>query len=480
MARAPISKYLRWADYLILGLTVFLVFCLLFGPYLKLPALAGWLGHWHPVVLHFPIVLLLIAVFLSFTKSGVPRTLLAIAVLSALITAVTGFLLGSGSLDKGPLLVRHQWSGSGVALIAVVWYWLDGLGLGRQVYTKVLQIALVATVGFAGHYGGMVTHGEEFLALPGTKEMKKIPDNPLVYGDIVTRVLDNSCVSCHNPNKRKGELVMTSYKDIMMGGKSGSTVVPGDPERSELIMRLHLPPSDKDHMPPESKKPLQEAEIQILERWIALGASDSLRLDQLPGNEPLVALINDMRTPDPMEQWAALPIVADSTLENLSSDYLTIKRVAGNSNAVSINMYMPPEYDPQIILDLKRIAPNIVELDLSGLPIGEREMGLVALCGNLDRLEIDRTPVTDTEMERLKGLSKLRVLKIYDTGIGDKGLSVLENLATLKKVFLRNTAVTENGLEALRTKRPSLIVDHGIDPKLRAFFEPKDSTSIKD
>ena len=127
MAGTPISNYYRWADYLIFGLTVFLVFCLLFESHIKLPALVGWLGHWHPLLLHFPIVLLLIVVFLAFTKSGVPRLLLAVAVLSALITAITGFLLGLESEDKGQLLTQHQWLGMGVALMAVVWYWLHWL-----------------------------------------------------------------------------------------------------------------------------------------------------------------------------------------------------------------------------------------------------------------------------------------------------------------------------------------------------------------
>jgi hypothetical protein len=480
MARPSISKYYRLADYLVFGLTVFLAFCLLFESHLKLPALVGWLGHWHPVLLHFPIVLLLIAVFLSFTKGGVPRPLLSVAVLFTLVTAVTGFLLGLESGDKGQLLTRHQWLGSGLALLAVAWYWLDGLGLGRRPYTRALQVVLAVAVGLAGHYGGMVTHGEEFLALPGPRETKKIPENPLIYGDIVARVLDNSCVSCHNPNKRKGELVMTSYNDLMMGGKSKGTVLPGDAGKSELIVRLHLPATDEDHMPPESKKPLSDSEIQILERWIALGASDTLRLDRLPSTEPLVALLNDMRTPDPVQQWADLPFVADSTLENLGSDYLTIKRVAGNSNALAINMYMPPEYDPQLILDLKRVSPNIVELDLSGLPIGEREMGLVSLCSNLDRLEIDQTPVTDSQMAQLKGLSKLRLLKVYETGIGDGSLPVLQDLASLKKLYLWRTAVTQNGLAGLKAKRPALLVDNGVDPKLQVFFEPKDSTSTKE
>jgi hypothetical protein len=73
--------------------------------------------------------------------------------------------------------------------------------------------------------------------------------------------------------------------------------------------------------------------------------------------------------------------VADSTLQNLASDYLTIQRVASRSDAIAINAYMPPEYDPGDISDLDRIAGNIVYMDLSGLPLGEElsRLGLPVL-----------------------------------------------------------------------------------------------------
>ncbi|HET8736691.1 MAG TPA: c-type cytochrome domain-containing protein, partial [Pricia sp.] len=363
------DKYL-WANYTILGLTIFLIFCLLFEPYIELPNLVAWLGRWHPLVLHFPIVLLLVAIVLGLTGRPLPQLLLTVAVLSALITAISGFFLGKDVPIKGDLLFWHQWLGGATALIAALWYALYEAGLGQAMYTKALQVGLIVLIGYTGHYGGMVTHGEGFLALPTEDPKDKIPENPLIYKDVVFRILDDKCVSCHNPNKQKGELVMTRFDKLIQGGENGPILEPGRPEESEMVLRAHLPLEDEHHMPPEGKEQLEEHEIAILEQWIALGASDTVRLGQLSPSEPLVGLITDMMEPDPAEKWAKLPKVADSTLQNLASDYLRITRIASNSEALSVVFFPPPEYHPETVTDLKKVAGNIVELDLSGLPIG--------------------------------------------------------------------------------------------------------------
>lgn len=467
----------RWVDYVVLGLSVFLIFCLLFESYIELPRLVSWLGRWHPLVLHFPIVLLLIAIFLSLTGKKVSGSLLTVGVLSALITAISGFFLGKDTLVKGDLLFWHQWMGGAVALIAALWYALANLQLGESTYAKILQVALLVFIGFTGHYGGMVTHGEDFLALPLEERREKIPDNPVIYADVVTRILDDKCVACHNPNKQKGQLLMTSFDELLKGGESGKTLVPGDPENSELIVRLHLPKDDEDHMPPEGKTPLDDNEIKILERWIALGASDTLRLEQLEKSEPLVGLIRGLMEPDPLEKWEELPKVADSTLQKLASDYLTINRMASNSDALSVDVYLPPEYDSKPITDLKRVANNIVELDLSGLPIGTKEMAFIATCSNLEWLEIDKTPISDTEIEKLANLNNLSLLKVYGTSITDKSISIFKNLPNLKRLYLWETSVSENILKDLRKARPRLLVSDGIDEETKAFFVAKDSVA---
>ncbi len=453
----------RGWDYLIFGLSVFLVFCLIFEGYIELPVWVSWLGRWHPALLHFPIVLLVVALLLEFTRKGVPRNLLLTAVIFALVTAISGFFLGKDHDPKGDLLYWHQWLGGGVALLAAIWYGLEQTKWKTSLLTRFVQVVLVGFIGFAGHYGGMVTHGEDFLAFPGSGEEEKIPENPLIYQDVVGRILKKNCVSCHNPNKKKGELLMTSRADLLKGGESGHTVIPRDPGKSELIRRLQLPEEDEEHMPPEGKKPLSETEIGIIERWIALGASDTLRLEQLDKTESLVTLVRELMEPDPMEKWAGLPPVADSTLQNLASDYLTVQRVANGSDAIAINAYLPPEYNSKKVEALQRIAGNIVYLDLSGLPLGTAEIKMVAQCENLERLELDGTTVTDSDFALLPKLGNLQLLKVYQTELGDRSIPVLEQLVALENLYLWETNVSEKALEGLHKSRPDLRMETGLE-----------------
>ncbi len=464
-----------WVDYVIFGLTIFLIFCLIFESFIDLPGLVAWMGRWHPLILHFPIVLLLMAAALGLFNRIVPNVLLTIATLSALVTAITGFFLGTESAPKGDLIFWHQWMGAGVAFLAVVWYWLSNNHLQQTYLVKGIQVVLILLVGLTGHYGGMITHGEDFLAWPKSKKLEKIPENPLIYEHIVHRVLDNSCIGCHNPNKTKGELLMTSIDELIKGGESGPALVIGDPVNSELIRRLHLPVEDEEHMPPEGKKPLSDNEIQILERWIALGASDTLKLSDLDNSEPLVGLVKKMMDSGTTNSWAKLPKVMDSTLQNLASDYITIKRISSNSQALSISVFLPPDYNSKNITDLKRISNNIIELDLSGIPIGEKEMELVAMCKNLEWLEVDRTPITDAEFIKLSGLAQLRVLKAYETGITDKSVAVLKDLKGLKSLYVWETQISRDGFAQLKEALPNLQLDYGIDPELKTEFIQKDS-----
>lgn len=462
-------------DYVVFGLSVFLIFCLLFESYIELPVLVAWIGRWHPLVLHFPIVLLLIAIFLGLTGRKIPRNLLTVAVISALVTAISGFFLGKEVGSKGDLLFWHQWLGGVLALLAALWYGLEGLQVGKQVYTKIIQIVIVGLIILTGHYGGMITHGQDFLALPKDKKQDIIPKNPLIYEHVVNRILEDKCVKCHNSNKKKGELLMTDLAGLLKGGESGNTLIPGNPEESEMIRRLYLSVEDEEHMPPEGERPLTDNEIHILEQWIALGASDTLQLNHLEDSQPLAVLIKEMMEPDPMEKWTSLPKVADSTLGNLASDYLTINRLAGATEALKVNVYMPPKYDAQMLLDLAPVNRNIVELDLSGLPIGEKELAFAANCPNLEWLEIDRTPITDVEVDTLRNLSKLRLLKVYETDIGDRSISFFKEWKNLKSLYIWGTQVSESALEELKSKNPDVVIQNGIDEEIKSYFVASDS-----
>jgi mono/diheme cytochrome c family protein len=81
-------------------------------------------------------------------------------------------------------------------------------------------------------------------------------------------LLKANCLSCHNPEKAKGGLVMTSREALLRGGDSGAVLTVGKPDTSALIRSLA---ADADpHMPP--KKQLTPAQIETLRRWVKEGA----------------------------------------------------------------------------------------------------------------------------------------------------------------------------------------------------------------
>jgi hypothetical protein len=89
----------------------------------------------------------------------------------------------------------------------------------------------------------------------------------------VEPVLRERCYSCHSERakKLKGGLHLDDPARLLSGGDSGPPVVPGDPGRSLLIRSLQGDVGeDLSRMPP--KKPLAEAEIENLRRWVAMGA----------------------------------------------------------------------------------------------------------------------------------------------------------------------------------------------------------------
>jgi mono/diheme cytochrome c family protein len=86
--------------------------------------------------------------------------------------------------------------------------------------------------------------------------------------DDAMRLLHNNCVSCHNAEKEKGGLQLTSREALLKGGDSGAVVVPGKPDKSLLVQALA---SDADpHMPP--KKQLSTNQMELMRRWVAAGA----------------------------------------------------------------------------------------------------------------------------------------------------------------------------------------------------------------
>ncbi|MBM3845046.1 MAG: DUF1553 domain-containing protein [Verrucomicrobia bacterium] len=96
------------------------------------------------------------------------------------------------------------------------------------------------------------------------------------FGRQILPILSDNCYACHGPDDqaRKGGLRLDHPEDAFKPAKSGKpTIVPGKPEESELLKRLHTTDPD-DAMPPEKfGKKLSEGQKALLKQWIAQGAT---------------------------------------------------------------------------------------------------------------------------------------------------------------------------------------------------------------
>lgn len=81
-------------------------------------------------------------------------------------------------------------------------------------------------------------------------------------------VLATNCYACHGKDAQMGGLRVDSRAALLKGGDSGTSLVPGDPDKSLLVTVVQH--TGKIKMPQGGK--LKDAEIAALAAWVKLGA----------------------------------------------------------------------------------------------------------------------------------------------------------------------------------------------------------------
>lgn len=98
---------------------------------------------------------------------------------------------------------------------------------------------------------------------------------PVDYARDVRPILSQHCFKCHGPddNARKVNLRLDLRESAIRKLKSGEfAIVPGKPDESELVQRIHAADDSEIMPPPATKKPLSAEQKAVLKRWIGEGA----------------------------------------------------------------------------------------------------------------------------------------------------------------------------------------------------------------
>lgn len=87
----------------------------------------------------------------------------------------------------------------------------------------------------------------------------------ITYDDHVFPVLESKCLNCHNPDKKKGDLDLSTYVGTMAGSSGGKIVLAGDGGSSKLYtVTVH---TEEPVMPPEGDK-IAKKDANIIRAWI--------------------------------------------------------------------------------------------------------------------------------------------------------------------------------------------------------------------
>jgi hypothetical protein len=126
-----------------------------------------------------------------------------------------------------------------------------------------------AHVGTYGAHGPRASCSRWLAALLATVVTSAAAEPPPTFEEQVLPILREKCCGCHNADKKKGGLDLTSHGQAMAGGSSGEVIAAGDADGSHLWQVVSHASEPK--MPPESDR-LPDAQLDVIKRWIDGGA----------------------------------------------------------------------------------------------------------------------------------------------------------------------------------------------------------------
>jgi uncharacterized membrane protein/mono/diheme cytochrome c family protein len=441
-----------------------------------------FIGRFHPVLVHLPIgILLLAALFIGLATREKFRSLdaairitLFLGMVSAVASCISGFLLSKTEGYNQALLFKHQWFGIAVAFISVVIYYLNLKN--RQ--TKWLAGAMVILVTITGHLGGSITHGSDFLTKAFSSRdsggevtfRKPIPNvqDAVAFNLVIKPVLEAKCIGCHGSNKQKGKLRLDEPGFILKGGEEGPAIVAEKADEGALIKRILLPKENKDHMPPMEKPQLSKQEIELLQWWTASGADFNRKVKELPQTENIKSILKSLES----EEIYRAPVISElpgqavdkapeAAIQQLQKRGIAVVAIAQNSNYLSVNFVAAESFSEQDLRLLEPLKKQLVWLKLGNTSITDANMEIISKLSGLIRLSLEKTNITDEGIKHLKDLTHLQYLNLVGTKVSLTGLKQLTNLKNLQQLYLYQTPIPKSDRMSLVQLFPETLIDTG-------------------
>jgi len=448
----------------------------------RLALFSEFVGRLHPLLIHFPIGILLMAIALQFfhffSKKDFHSSISLLVLIGSIfagLSCLAGWLLASSGDYNDEIVFFHRWSGIATFILALTsYFWIRY----RNYLFGVLLILIIIT----GHYGSILTYGEGYFLKPKidstdiitakirhSLKTEKSKGETITYfypyEDQIVPILKTKCYSCHSIQKKKGGLRLDSEFFIRKGGKHGRIFVPGNSLKSHLYAYLIKSEDDDLHMPPIGKKQLTLLEIQLIEKWISTGApfgevEQKMVLVSTDLTNSAIDLPNLELIPvEKQMDMAPLSPTENLLLDKLKDAKISIVYSGANNQWIGLNFINVKSDFNSLLAQAKSIKTHVTELKL--INSDQIDFSELRDFSNLRILNLGHTNLKDNDLQIFKDLGQLEQLNLYGTNITDVGLMKLAECQHLKVLYLWDTKVSESGINELKKKRPKLKIESG-------------------
>lgn len=457
----------------LIPLNSLLLFFLIVENMLAIPAWLQVFGRMHPLLLHFPIVLTLIFTALLFFKpfklndaTGLTTLIEWFLLLSAFtcsLTALMGFFLSRDGGYEQDAIALHKWTGILVSFTLFVIYSFRHSIFNNQLFSRLTALVIALFVGATAHFGGEITHGENFVfqpMMPEKAEIRPSLEEAFIFADLVQPVLDRKCLSCHNSKKAKGELIMETKELLLKGGENGKLWDTTSVDLGLMMKMIHLPMEDKKHMPPKGKPQLTEDELAILKAWIKGGADFEKRVIELQPTDTMFLVAKKLLKPSSEVQYD-FAAADDKIINELSNNNRMITPIATGSPALKVSFYNRETYNSQALKELSKLAPQIVEINLINMPVEDADILSIKTFNNLRKLYLNNSLITGKTLNELQVLPNLQILSLTGTKIEFPHLRSLQSFPKLHTVYLWGTAISNEQIGELKKLDKRIAYQYG-------------------
>jgi uncharacterized membrane protein len=443
------------------GLTILLILLFAFSSYIQLPDYGLFLGRMHPLVLHLPIgIFIIYTVLYFFNRNADPNSLLTqelllqFALASGFISAISGFLLASEDpINTASPLVWHKNSGT----IFMIGLYCFGLFQGKltSVVKSGTLLCLLLLLIITGHYGAVMTHGENFLGLNSSPSKNKgtVDSDSSVYVNAIKPVLEAKCFTCHNSDKSNGQLNMEDSLSLFTGGKTGPALIAGNAYNSLIFQRMMLPDYHEEHMPPIGKSQLSPQEAKLIELWINNGANYTKKISEVKSDtlfhESLKAVYENLNTRN-----YTFKAASPSSVEKLNNAYRKVYPLYSNSPALVVTYLLSSGFSSAGLKELNLIKKQITELNLNKMPVEDQDLNEISGLENLEVLLLNGTKVTTQGLAKLVKNKNLTQLALANTSVDKKIAEIIPLFNKLSKIYLTNTKISPEEIEEMKVKFP--------------------------